>query len=194
MRSRRPSRRTGLICLAAVSTALGWGISQLGHPSLGPFRRLQQQPSSTGPIRVHFLGTTSLLFRDDSTAILSDGFVSRPGMFRVGLYWIAPDRERIANTLVRLGVDSIAAVFAGHSHYDHAMDAPVFAERTGALLLGSESTANIARGLGRPQREPRVVRDGETIEFGKFALTFITSAHSPVNGVRKGTGPSSPNL
>jgi L-ascorbate metabolism protein UlaG (beta-lactamase superfamily) len=154
----------------------------LDHPRLEPFRRYEQRPAAGGPVAARFLGVTSLLFEDDETAILSDGFVSRPGITRVLVGRIGPDRKRIESTLKRLGrlgPDSIAAVFTGHSHYDHAMDAPVFAQLTGAVLLGSRSTANVGRGVGLPESALRVVGDGEALRFGKFELTFVESVHSP---------------
>ncbi len=96
-----------------------------GASSSDPFRDHEQQPS-TGTVTARFLGTTSVLFQDRDTAILSDGFVTRPSFAAVGLGRIAPDSARIERTLQRLEMPRVAAVFAGHSHYDHALDAPVF--------------------------------------------------------------------
>lgn len=55
----------------------------------------------------------------------------------------------------------------------------MWAQETGAHLVGSESTANIGRGLGLPESSLRVVRDGETVTYGSFELTFLDSVHSP---------------
>ena len=55
----------------------------------------------------------------------------------------------------------VAAVIPLHAHYDHAMDAPEVARRTGALLLGSESSANVARGWGLPERQIQVAKLGQ---------------------------------
>jgi L-ascorbate metabolism protein UlaG (beta-lactamase superfamily) len=148
------------------------------HPSLQPYRQYIQQPSTDGPIDVRFLGTTSLLFRDGETAILSDGFVTRPGKVKSILGRIAPDRKIIRHTMEELGITSLDAVFCGHSHYDHSMDAPVFADLTGAMLLGSASTANVGRGVRLPESKLKVVEAGQTLRFGKFELTFIESVHS----------------
>ncbi len=57
------------------------------------------------------------------------------------------------------------------------MDAPEVAKRTGALLLGSESTANIGRGWGLPETQIRVVTDREPIQLGRFTVTPIESRH-----------------
>jgi len=176
--ARRAIRVALAVVLLLVLAAGGVIARALRHPDLAPFRRYEQRPSTGGAVTAQFLGTTSILFRDSATAILADGFVSRPGLVRVLSGRVAPDTARIADALRRLGVDSIAAVFAGHSHYDHALDAPTIARLTGAVLLGSSSTANVGRGGGLPERQIRVVRDGETVRVGAFALTFVESRHS----------------
>jgi L-ascorbate metabolism protein UlaG (beta-lactamase superfamily) len=57
------------------------------------------------------------------------------------------------------------------------MDAPEVARRTGALLLGSESTANIGRGWGLEESRIRVDADRVPISLGRFTLTPIESRH-----------------
>jgi L-ascorbate metabolism protein UlaG (beta-lactamase superfamily) len=48
-------------------------------------------------------------------------------------------------TLIALpGVTRLAAIMPAHSHHDHAMDTVVVAARTGVVIIGSESTADIA--------------------------------------------------
>ncbi len=167
---------------ALLSSALPLGGCASG--SLGHFGRVrvENQPSSiAGTVTAQFLGTSALLVRDGRTTILADGFVSRPGEWRTAFWRIAPNEVRIDAVLRRVGVSTIDAVFASHSHYDHALDAPVIAKTTGAMLLGSESTANVGRGLGLPERQIDVVRDGETRRYGDFELTFIESEHGGGN-------------
>jgi len=53
------------------------------------------------------------------------------------------------------------------------------AQQTGAVLVGSESSANIARGWGLPEDRIKVVENGETLGFGRFRVTLIVSVHSP---------------
>ena len=71
------------------------------------------------------------------------------------------------------------AVAPVHSHYDHALDSAVVADRTGALLVGGESTANVGRGSGLPDDQIRTVANGDELEVGGFSLTMIASAHCP---------------
>jgi L-ascorbate metabolism protein UlaG (beta-lactamase superfamily) len=134
-------------------------------------------------LRVTFIGVATLLFDDGETAIMTDGYFTRAA--QAALANVAPDRERITRALARAGVKSLAAVIPVHSHFDHALDSPIVAQQTGALLVGSTSTANIGRGYGLAEDRIRVPRDGETLKFGRFNVTFLKSAHLP-NGYAMG--------
>jgi L-ascorbate metabolism protein UlaG (beta-lactamase superfamily) len=152
--------------------------SPFGRSDLESFRGLRQRASLTGPLRAHFFGTSSIVFKDSSTAILVDAFTSRPELRRVVFGRISPDTARVADALRRLGIGAFAAAVATHTHYDHVMDLPEFARRTGAVLLGSPSAANVARGSKLADDQIRVVNNGETVSYGKFRLTFIESRHT----------------
>ena len=150
------------------------------RPDLGPYDPLFQRPCPPGDgPRATFAGTSTLLFDDGRTAFLTDGFFTRPGLLRVGLGRIAPDPAVVDACLRRLGVTRLAAVLCVHAHYDHALDAPLVADRTGALLVGSASTANLGRGHGLPEDRLRVVHDGEALTLGGFEVTVLASRHSP---------------
>lgn len=130
-----------------------------------------------GSVTVRFTGTATLVFSDGETTWMTDGWFSRPGPLQALFGKIKPDLEAITRGLEHNQVTQLAAVFVLHSHYDHAMDAPEVAKRTGALLLGSESTANIGRGWGLPEDQIRVVEDREPIVLGQFTLTPIELRH-----------------
>ncbi|GGU50344.1 MBL fold metallo-hydrolase [Lentzea flava] len=151
----------------------------LSRPDVRRLPAAFQASTAEAEVTARFLGTSSVLLSDGHTAVLSDGFVTRPGLARVALGRIAPDRRVVEQARRRLGTPPIAAVVCVHSHYDHALDAPVWASLTGAELVGSESTANVGRGLGVPERSLRVVGDGDTLSYGGFGLTFVESVHSP---------------
>jgi L-ascorbate metabolism protein UlaG (beta-lactamase superfamily) len=160
------------------------------HPLLAAYASLELKPSAPqhSALRVTFLGVGTLLFDDDETAILVDGFFTRPDALRLLGGNVAPDPVVIRRHLERAGIKKLAAVIPLHSHIDHAMDAPEVALQTDGLLLGSESTANIGRGWvspsGKlPEERIRVVRDGETFSFNHFEIKIILSRHT-------GTAPS----
>ncbi|MGI9590851.1 MAG: MBL fold metallo-hydrolase [Myxococcota bacterium] len=130
-----------------------------------------------GSVTVRYTGTATLVFSDGDTTWMVDGWFSRPGPLRVLFGEIEPDVAAIERGLARNAVERLSAVFPVHSHYDHAMDAPEVARRTGALLLGSESTANIGRGWGLPNGQIHAVADRKPLQMGRFTLTPIESRH-----------------
>ena len=122
---------------------------RLGRPSLTPYAdRFDVPAAGPGGLSVTFLGVSTLLLDDGTSALMTDGFFSRPGLGRVALGTIAPEIERIDACLPRAGIDRLEAVLPVHSHFDHVMDSAVVAARTGATLVGGASTANVGRGLG----------------------------------------------
>lgn len=152
---------------------------KLGRPDLGRYADRFDVPQATGLWGVTFLGVASLLLDDGETRLMTDGFFSRPSLAKVALGKIAPDRGRIDAALARVGADRLAAVIPVHTHYDHAMDSAVVADRTGAVLVGGESTAYVGRGHGLPEDRIRVVTPGEPMAYGAFTLTLVESHHCP---------------
>lgn len=183
--ARGRSRRGALVALVVLGlVVLGLGVLAyrlLSSPSLAPYAALElKTPAPPGPgVRVRFFGVATVLIEDGTTAVMTDGFFSRPGFVPVVLLKVAPDPGRIDAALRKGHVSKLAAVLVAHSHYDHALDAPAVAARTGAMLVGSESTANIGRGQGLPNQRIRVVRDGDVLALGGFSVRVFESPHSP---------------
>lgn len=152
---------------------------RLGRPDIGRYAARFDVPAATDAFGVTFLGVATLLLDDGESALLTDGFFSRPSLRKVGLGKIAPDDERIDAVLARAGIDRLDAVAPVHSHFDHAMDSAVVAARTGAVLVGGESTANVGRGDGLSAERIRVAVPDEPMTFGSFRLTLRESHHCP---------------
>lgn len=154
---------------------------KLGRPNVADYRRYFDQPPATSrsPLTVTWAGVTTLLVDDGRSAVLTDGFFSRPGIFTVGLRKLAPSRPRIDGCLARLGVQRLDAVLPVHTHFDHAMDSAVVAERTGAKLVGGTSAAQLGRGAGLPENQLVVVTSGEPMSLGAFDVTLVVGNHCP---------------
>jgi len=175
-------RRSLLLLLALVfvlpALALVYALSVYTQPPVDPRWALSGSRNiPDGAVTVRFSGTATLLFSDGETSWMTDGWFSRPGPLRLLLGKIGPDAGAIERGLAANGVERLDAVLPLHSHYDHAMDAPEVARRTGALLLGSESTANIGRGWGLPESQIRVLADRTPVQLGQFVITPIESQH-----------------
>lgn len=131
-------------------------------------------------LRVKFFGVSTLLFSDGKTSILIDGFFTRPGKFRLLLTRISPDPALISKRLRDAGIDELAAVIVVHSHFDHALDAPVVVKQIrNAKLIGSESTAYIARNYHLPKNRI-CVDNGQEWSFGQFKVRLLPTPHSPI--------------
>lgn len=158
---------------------------KLGRPSLDSYRQRFDVPEADAGPSVTFLGVSTLLFDDGESAVMFDGFFSRPSLAKVALRPLRPDVRRIDAALDRLGFGPrvgqrrLEAVVPVHTHYDHALDSAEVARRTGAVLVGGESTANLGRGGGLPEQQLRTVTSGESVSYGAWSLTLFASRHCP---------------
>lgn len=156
---------------------------RLGRPSVSSYADRFDTPEAAADFAVTFLGVASLLLDDGETAVMTDGFFSRPSLPKLLLRPIAPDGSRIDSALGRLGFGStgrpLAAVMPVHTHFDHVMDSAVVASRTGAVLVGGESSANVGRGGGLAPEQIAVVTPGTAMTFGGFTVTHLESSHCP---------------
>ncbi|HEY2451005.1 MAG TPA: MBL fold metallo-hydrolase [Mycobacterium sp.] len=134
---------------------------------------------STSPLTVTWLGVSTLLLDDGSSAVMTDGFFSRPSLARVGLGKVSPSPARVDGCLARVNVKRLEAVIPVHTHFDHALDSALVADRTGARLVGGESAANVGRGHGVAEDRLVVADSGTPIRLGAFDITLVKSRHSP---------------
>ena len=166
----------GALLVAAVAITVSLQLS----PSRDhwPVAQVQSQ-ARPGEVTLTFLGTSTVLVSDGTTHLLTDGYFSRvsiPELF--GL--IEPNQERIDNALKQAGISKLDAIPVLHSHFDHAMDSPLVAQRTGAQLLGSASTAMVGRGGGLPEDRITTGQTPAPYRFGNFTLHFVPAGHVPL--------------
>ncbi|KUI33050.1 MBL fold metallo-hydrolase [Mycobacterium sp. IS-1742] len=152
-----------------------------GRPDLRDHARWFDVPAATPqtPLTVTWAGVTTLLIDDGSSAVMTDGFFSRPGLASVGLRRIAPSAPRVDGCLARLRSDRLDAVLPVHTHFDHALDSALVAERTGAALIGGASAAQLGLGHGLPESRVRTARSGDALTVGAYDLTLVESGHCP---------------
>jgi L-ascorbate metabolism protein UlaG (beta-lactamase superfamily) len=164
-----PGRRTMLgILIAAV---FAW-----------PLLARSQSPV----VQLTYLGTAGWEITDGRTVVLVDPYLSRHRR-------VTPnDTDDPADTRPLFDNASIARsdtavidahiqradfILITHTHYDHALDAPYIANRTGAMIIGTESTHHFARAFGVPATKIIVARGGEDYAFGPLSVRVIPSLH-----------------
>jgi L-ascorbate metabolism protein UlaG (beta-lactamase superfamily) len=128
------------------------------------------------PIQLTYLGVAGWQISDGTTTILVDPYVSR-GPFP------ADDAPLVTDdALVAAHAPAHAdLIVVGHSHFDHLLDTPAFARRTGAQVMGSESTTNYARASGVAADHLITIKGGEDYDFGAFSVRVIPSLHSALD-------------
>lgn len=137
--------------------------------------------ATSDSVTVTWLGVTTLLFDDGETQILIDGFFSRPTLADILLRRrVNNDAAIIDYAMNEFRMRRLAAIIPVHSHFDHAMDVGAIANRSSASILGSESTAQIARGAGVPEDQITVVEQEASFEFGNFRVTLRPAGHAPI--------------
>lgn len=143
--------------------------------------RLVAGEASVTDVTVTWLGVSTLLFDDGDTQLLIDGFISRPTLTDILLGRdVSNDVPTINAVMHDYGMRRLAAIIPVHSHFDHAMDIGAIANRSSASILGSESSANIARGSGVPEDQILVVEHGQLYEFGQFSVALFEVPHAPI--------------
>jgi L-ascorbate metabolism protein UlaG (beta-lactamase superfamily) len=168
-----------VIVLIAATAGLVWLWRD--RPSLDAIDWAAAPEPADNSLSATWLGVSTVLFDDGETQILIDGFFSRPsladGLLRRP---VTNDAATINFALHEFRMRQLAAIIPVHSHFDHAMDVGAIAKRTSASVVGSESTANIARGAGVPEDQIVVATEGEIYEFGQFSVRLLETRHAPV--------------
>lgn len=127
-------------------------------------------------LEIQWLGVSGYRITYKGQTLYVDPYVSRvPLSHLVRRRAALPDTAAI-DRFIPPG-DLVAGVLVGHTHWDHAVDAPAIARRHGCKAYGSSSLAALMRlhGLGELAVEVEPYR---TYELGPFEVTFVPSAHS----------------
>jgi L-ascorbate metabolism protein UlaG (beta-lactamase superfamily) len=143
-------------------------------PSAAP--RASSPPTATAasaPVSLTYLGVAGFRLDVGEHSLLFDPYVSRLKVPDFEAY-VEPDLAAIA----RFTPAQAEAILISHSHFDHVLDAPAIARRTSAVLLGTESTAVLARAAGVPEGQIRTAHGGENLQLGAFQVRVVPALHS----------------
>ena len=121
-----------------------------------------------------YLGVAGWQLTDGTHTILLDPYFTRPDLSAGESALLVPDELAIA----RHAPARADLILVGHSHFDHLLDVPAVARRTGAQVLGTESTARVALAAGLPADRVIPVKGGEDYQFDGFSVRVIPSLHS----------------
>lgn len=127
-------------------------------------------------LEVQWLGVSGYRVTYQGVSLFVDPYVSRVPLRSLLLRRSAiPDPKMLDRYISAPG--PVVGVLVGHTHFDHAVDAPAIAKRLGTKAYGSASLAHLMRlhGLGHDAVE---VIPHRVYELGPFAVSFVPSRHS----------------
>ena len=143
-----------------------------------------QSQEHSAPLELKYLGTAGWEISDGNVVVLIDPYISRLKYGGGG----HPDDDRpdfarddVAQSDTDL-IDSIVTradfILVHHGHFDHLGDVPYIAEKTGAKVIGTETTITILRAYGIPEDQLYAVGGGEDYQFEDFSVRVVPSIHS----------------
>jgi L-ascorbate metabolism protein UlaG (beta-lactamase superfamily) len=124
-------------------------------------------------LELTWLGTAGFKLSYQGTSIWIDPYVTRLSLPQlVTRRVVRPSTEAIARW-----IDKADAILVGHTHFDHALDVPAIAKRTGCKVYGSQSLHNLM-GLYGLAPQAVIVEAHRDYEVGPFKFHFVPSIHS----------------
>ena len=135
-----------------------------------------ETPDLPAGLEIEWLGISGYRLTYEGRTLYIDPYFTRvPLSYLLRRRPALPDRETIDRFLP--SEEDVVGVLVGHTHWDHAVDAPELARRYRCNAYGSTSLAVLMRlhGLGRQAVEVEPYR---TYELGPFEVSFVPSAHS----------------
>jgi L-ascorbate metabolism protein UlaG (beta-lactamase superfamily) len=147
-------------------------------------RELEAVPLGLPPgLDVEWLGVSGYRITYEGVSLFVDPYVSRVPLRALLLRRLAmPDAALVERYLRAPG--AVAGVLVGHTHFDHAVDAPAIARRYGTKAYGSASLAQLMRLHGIGEQAVQVAAH-EAYELGPFVVRFVPSRHSKLLFGRK---------
>jgi len=146
-------------------------------------------------VRLTHLGAAGWEITDGQRVILMDPYLSRlryrarfglldtPELHGDTRRVFGPGDDLVSDTAaVDARITRADFILLSHSHFNHTLDMPYIARKTGATVIGTESTTILARAGGVPEPQLLTVRGGEDYAFGALSIQVIPSLHSALNG------------
>ncbi|HMC50593.1 MAG TPA: MBL fold metallo-hydrolase [Solirubrobacterales bacterium] len=127
-------------------------------------------------LEVEWLGVSGYRISAEGKTLFVDPYLSRvPFAALLRRRSALPDPAALDRFLHAPG--EVVAVLVGHTHFDHAVDAPAIARRFGCKAYGSDSLVTLMslHGLAEQTVEVEPYR---TYDLGPFEISFTPSVHS----------------
>ena len=171
----RRAMRCFLLLLAFAAQAFADGL--IAYPQLV----VADTPGTARDgVRVTYLGTNGYRFEFKGNVLLVDPYFSRLDLLSVALgSSIQPNVSRI-NEGVRHLAPRADAILVTHGHFDHLLDVPAVMAKTGAHLIASTSSVDLAKRAGASSVD--AVKPGDVRRIGPWKINVLSATHDRLFG------------
>lgn len=146
----------------------------------------KQGTADDNSLRLTYYGAAGWEITDGNVTVLVDPFLSRQKTMQGPSPH--PDDKRpaydrnkptvIDKKVIDEHITKADFILVHHSHNDHLSDVPYIAKKTGAKVIGTETTVTILKAYGVPADQLYAVRGGEDYQFENFSVRVVPSIHS----------------
>ena len=140
-------------------------------------------------LTLRWLGAAGVELTCGERVLVLDPFVSRFPLWR-----LIAGRVRTNERLCAQMVPACHHILISHAHFDHLLDAPAIARRTGAVCLGSPNACKLLLTHGVPPAQVQAIATGARLLLGPFAVEVLPGDHGRILGFPTPAGPLRPDL
>jgi reactive intermediate/imine deaminase len=174
------SQRFHRLLVTLLAAAIVSPLGAQGSPA-----RTTPTALKAGELRLTYLGNAGWEITDGRKIVLVDPFLTQFARWTgaaANASGPAPSALYPADTaLINKHVQRADYIVITHGHSDHALDAGYISRKTGAVIIGHETAANLARAYGVKDSALITVIGGEDYDFGDFSLRVVPNIHSALD-------------
>lgn len=125
-------------------------------------------------LHLKYLGVAGWEISNDSTTVLIDPYISRPKLREL------KDSDFVFSDTLMIDkvIGKVDFILVTHSHIDHLLDVAYIAKKTGAKVIGTQTSLNIIRAYNLNEDQLYTVMGGEDYQFQNISVKVIPSLHS----------------
>jgi L-ascorbate metabolism protein UlaG (beta-lactamase superfamily) len=139
------------------------------------WKRTYDQPLEKDQIQFRWLGTTGFHIQKGDFNLLIDPYLTRIPLPQLYLVPLEPNKK-----ISQEKIPKADYIFVTDSHFDHFLDVPEIAKRTGAKVVGSATSAQLLRVHKVPEDQIIQVDGGEVLQAGPFTVRIAKATHGAI--------------
>ena len=131
--------------------------------------------------QIRWLGNAGFELQLNGSTLIVDPFLTRPKFWQTYFGQVAPDKATLQEHIPHCD-----HILITHAHFDHCMDAPEIARRSGARVHGSYNTCQLMQAAGLPTERTHPIQAGDSFQIADVQISVLPAAHPWIPGYTRG--------